>query len=179
MSLTALRRPSSVRGGRRARRPPSPRTRQRRRPGTGSRGSPASVPRASPRCGRSPVLCIWGQGSSIGSHESQGTEVLPDLSSLAGDVDRARGGTETGTQIVPRLRVGGRGRPRASAGRSPSHRQRGDPPGRRAAGEEDARDGPRPRHGQSHAAHCEGRDRAVYRRQCRPIVTSKHAEGWP
>jgi hypothetical protein len=41
--------------------------------------------------GRSPVLCILGQGCSIACHESQGTEVLPELSALAKlDAQKAR-----------------------------------------------------------------------------------------
>src|SRR5208337_3646165 len=35
---------------------------------------------------RSPVLCIPDQGCSIAHHETQGTEVLPELSALAGEV---------------------------------------------------------------------------------------------
>ncbi len=36
------------------------------------------------------MLCIWGQGCSIASHESQGTEVLPELSAFASAVGCAR-----------------------------------------------------------------------------------------
>ena len=42
-------------------------------------------------CGRSPVLCIRDQGRSIARHETQGTEVLPELSAIAGEVGRPRG----------------------------------------------------------------------------------------
>src|SRR5208283_6055803 len=35
---------------------------------------------------RSPVLCIPDQGCSIAHHETQGTEVLPELSALADEV---------------------------------------------------------------------------------------------
>ncbi len=41
--------------------------------------------------GRSPVLCIRDQGRSIARHETQGTEVLPELSAIAGEVGRPRG----------------------------------------------------------------------------------------
>src|SRR5271166_5315881 len=40
---------------------------------------------------RSPVLCILDQGCSIARHETQGTEVMPELSALAGEVGRPRG----------------------------------------------------------------------------------------
>src|SRR5208337_2073945 len=43
---------------------------------------------------RSPVLCIPDQGCSIAHHETQGTEVLPELSALAGEVGRPRGACE-------------------------------------------------------------------------------------
>jgi len=39
---------------------------------------------------RSPVLCIPGQGCSIARHETQGTEVLPELSVPASQVGRSR-----------------------------------------------------------------------------------------
>ena len=45
------------------------------------------------RC-RSPVLCILDQGYSIARHETQGTEVLPELSAPAGEVGRPRGAVE-------------------------------------------------------------------------------------
>ena len=40
---------------------------------------------------RSPVLCILDQGCSIARHETQGTEVMPELSAFAGEVGRPRG----------------------------------------------------------------------------------------
>ena len=40
---------------------------------------------------RSPVLCILDQGCSIVRHETQGTEVMPELSAFAGEVGRPRG----------------------------------------------------------------------------------------
>src|SRR5271166_4723377 len=43
---------------------------------------------------RSPVLCILDQGCSIVRYETQGTEVLPELSALAGEVGRPRGAVE-------------------------------------------------------------------------------------
>ena len=43
---------------------------------------------------RSPVLRKLGPGCSIASHESQGTEVLPELSALAGAVGCSRGAVE-------------------------------------------------------------------------------------
>src|SRR5208282_4181977 len=43
---------------------------------------------------RSPVLCIPDQGCSIAHHETQGTEVLPELSALADEVGRPRGACE-------------------------------------------------------------------------------------
>src|SRR5271157_4380188 len=43
---------------------------------------------------RSPVLCIPDQGCSIAHHETQGTEVLRELSALAGEVGRPRGACE-------------------------------------------------------------------------------------
>ncbi len=43
---------------------------------------------------RSPVLCILGQGCSIARHETQGTEVLPELSAPAGEVGRPTGAVE-------------------------------------------------------------------------------------
>ena len=43
---------------------------------------------------RSPVLCIPDHGCSIAPHETQGTEVLPELSALAGEVGRSRGAVE-------------------------------------------------------------------------------------
>src|SRR5208337_3134147 len=46
------------------------------------------------RGSRSPVLCILDQGYSIARHETQGTEVLPELSALAGEVGRPRGAFE-------------------------------------------------------------------------------------
>src|SRR5208283_1701016 len=46
------------------------------------------------RCSRSPVLCIPDQGCSIAHHETQGTEVLPELSALADEVGRPRGACE-------------------------------------------------------------------------------------
>ena len=45
-------------------------------------------------CSRSPVLCIPDQGCSITRHETQGTEVLPELSTPAGEVGRPRGAVE-------------------------------------------------------------------------------------
>ncbi len=50
--------------------------------------------RGFPISARSPVLRKLGQGCSIASHESQGTEVLPELSALAGAVGRPRGAVE-------------------------------------------------------------------------------------
>src|SRR5208282_1459007 len=43
---------------------------------------------------RSPVLGIPDQGGSIAHHETQGTEVLPELSALADEVGRPRGACE-------------------------------------------------------------------------------------
>jgi hypothetical protein len=54
---------------------------------------------------RSPLLRKLGQGCSIASHESEGTEVLPELSVLAGAVGCPRGAAE-----------GARGHRRASPG---------------------------------------------------------------
>ncbi len=45
-------------------------------------------------CGRSPLLHQLGQGCNIASHESQGTEVLPELSAFAGAVGCPRGAAE-------------------------------------------------------------------------------------
>ena len=42
------------------------------------------------RGGRSPVLCIPDDECSIARHETQGTEVLPELSAPAGEVGRPR-----------------------------------------------------------------------------------------
>ena len=44
--------------------------------------------------GRSPVLCIPDDECSIARHETQGTEVLPELSAPAGEVGRPRGAFE-------------------------------------------------------------------------------------
>jgi hypothetical protein len=41
--------------------------------------------------GRSPVLCIGSQGYSIACHESQGTEVMSELSAFASAVGRPKG----------------------------------------------------------------------------------------
>jgi hypothetical protein len=44
--------------------------------------------------GRSPLLRKLGQGCSIARHESQGTEVLPELSAVTGAVGCPRGAAE-------------------------------------------------------------------------------------
>src|SRR5450432_1904733 len=54
---------------------------------------------------RSPLLRKLGRGFSIASHESQGTEVLPELSAPTGTVECPRGAAE-----------GARGHRRASPG---------------------------------------------------------------
>src|SRR5208282_419116 len=68
----------------------------RRKAGSAGRKRPGTVglSRAFPRGSRSPVLCIPDQGCSIAHHETQGTEVLPELSALADEVGRPRGACE-------------------------------------------------------------------------------------
>ena len=65
-------------------------------------------------------------------------------------------------------RMGRPPRPTGSRWKTSSASSTRRPASRRAAGQEGHRDGPRPRHGQPHAAHRQGRDRAAHRRQCRP-----------
>src|SRR5208282_2411543 len=56
-----------------------------------------------PVCSRSPVLCIPDQGCSIAHHETQGTEVLPELSALADEVGRQEARVKVLEGTVARL----------------------------------------------------------------------------